>query len=101
MIRQPFSPLLLVETAQNEYKRIASSSAIVTCPVDGASSPDSDHRIGGYVLLNNFIAPLVLNCDQCRTMVRSDLVYVWGGQVGVGTRTPERETSLWEGLHVS
>ena len=45
MMRQPFSPLLLAETAQNEYKRIASSSAIVTCPVDEASIIQSKVQI--------------------------------------------------------
>jgi len=45
MMRQPFSPLLLAEAAQNEYKRIASSPAIVTCPVDVASIIQSKVQI--------------------------------------------------------
>jgi len=37
MLGQPFSALLLEELSQNEYRRIASSSVIVTCPADATS----------------------------------------------------------------
>ena len=42
---QPFSALLLEEQSGNEYKRIASSSVIITCLADTASILQSKVRI--------------------------------------------------------